>query len=535
MTEIDLTCAAEPPCVVTPPSLYGGQPESNFQVSVTPDPATASWSASSPVPWVQFPESTFPMTGTQTLIVRIVLNPESFRETTITFGTTPVVVKQEGVATVPPEPEPGPDPNPDSPYAHACQDREPRAKPALPQLGPAGFAFHDPAFGTPMLRVTDETMGGSSFRVPSNAHLAAFNADSTKFIVCGQTGVKAFAYDGTTARAIADVQMASADVKTQGEPCWSRRDPNVLYTLGGQWGRTIQAVTLLGEGNAQTTDLLDLDTLGLDLGFDDATRTYVGGIITSDDSIVVFFGGTGQDKHHYIGQMPIGGTTFTTLVDTQTLGPLACLLHSAAVDLSGQYLALYPTGAQPYQTIFIDVSTQVAAPVTVSPGGHDALGYGWQVNADSGTAAWDAAQWQLRPLDALDNRRDLIDPVLTPKVVYLSEHSTWNNAVIDRSVPVISSTFRFNDESAPWRALDDEVIAIETEGPSTVYRFCHHRSDSRDEENSASTYFWYQPIANVSPCGRFALVTSNWEKTLGADPADPGRSRQDVFLVQLAA
>jgi hypothetical protein len=37
----------------------------------------------------------------------------------------------------------------------------------------------------------------------------------------------------------------------------------------------------------------------------------------------------------------------------------------------------------------------------------------------------------------------------------------------------------------------------------------------------------------VSPCGRWALFTSNWEKTLGADPADAGRSRQDVFLVQL--
>ena len=171
----------------------------------------------------------------------------------------------------------------------------------------------------------------------------------------------------------------------------------------------------------------------------------------------------------------------------------------------------------------------------MSPGGHDALGYGYRVNADSGAEAWDAAQWQLRPLTALDDRRDLIAPVLTPKVVYLSEHSTWNNAKRDTMRPVISSTFRFNNESAPWRALDDEVIAIATEGPSTVYRFCHHRSDSRDENNSASTYFWYQPIANVSPNGKWAMFTSNWEKTLGADPNDAGRSRQDVFLVQLSA
>ena len=123
-------------------------------------------------------------------------------------------------------------------------------------------------------------------------------------------------------------------------------------------GRTIQAITFDGDAIAQTTDLLDLDTLGLDLGFDDANRTYVGGLITSDDSIVVFFGGTGQDKHHYIGQLPIGGTTLTTLVDTNTLGALACLLHSAAAISVDSLITLYPTGAQPYQTIVIDTITQ---------------------------------------------------------------------------------------------------------------------------------------------------------------------------------
>jgi hypothetical protein len=300
--------------------------------------------------------------------------------------------------------------------------------------------------------------------------------------------------------------------------------------VGGPKGRTIQAITFDG-AELITADLLDLDTLGLDLGNDDdATRTYVGGIITQDWDLVVFFGGTGQDKHCYVGQLAIGAPYFSVFIDTRDHG---YLLHSVAAARSRQFITLYPTGAQPHQTIVVDTIMGTFTPVTVSPGGHDACSYGSWVNADSGTEAWDAAQWQLRLLAALDNRADLIAPVLTPKVVYLSEHSTWNNAVNDRSLPVISSTFRFNNESAPWRALDDELIAIETEGPSTVYRFAHHRSDSRDEANPASTYFWYQPIANVSPCGRWALFTSNWEKTLGADPADAGRSRQDVFLVQL--
>lgn len=523
MTDVDPTCAVEPPCTVTPPSLYGGQPESNFTVSVTPDPPTASWSASSPVPWVEFPGCTFPLTGPQTVPVRIVTNADAFRETTITFGTTPLVVKQEGVevAPIPPEPEPGPDP--DAPYT-ACSDRDPRPKPPLPVLGPAGCLFSDPAFGTPMLRVTDATLGGSSWRVPSNAHLAAWNADSSKFVAVGPGGTRVFGFDAET-WTVTPLDVVSS----QCEPCWSRTDPHVLYVVGGPISRTIQAITFDGDAIAHKVDVLDLDTLGLAL---DEPRTYVGGLLTSDSSIVVFFGGDGQDRHCYVGQLPEGAHAFAGLVDTRAIGA-GFLLHSAAVDLSGRFIALYPTNAQPSQTVILDTQQRTSTPPTRSPGGHDSLGYGWWVNADSGEQAWDAAQWQLRPLDALDARVDLITPPLTPKVVYLSEHSTWNNARPDTLRPVISATFRFNEESADWRALDDEVIAIATTGPSTVYRFCQHRSDSRDEANPAATYFWYQPIINVSPNGRWAIFTSNWEKTLGDDPGDVGRSRQDVFLVEL--
>jgi hypothetical protein len=47
--------------------------------------------------------------------------------------------------------------------------------------------------------------------------------------------------------------------------------------------------------------------------------------------------------------------------------------------------------------------------------------------------------------------------------------------------------------------------------------------------------FWYEPRPNVSGDGRWVLFTSNWEKTLGADPVGESGTgyRQDVFLVQL--
>ena len=129
---------------------------------------------------------------------------------------------------------------------------------------------------------------------------------------------------------------------------------------------------------------------------------------------------------------------------------------------------------------------------------------------------------------------DLISPILTPKEVYLDDHTTWNNARPDALVPVISSTYRIGANTAPWRAWDDEVVGIDTTGGigGVVYRFAHHRSDSGSDADPTTPYFWYEPIANVSPDGRWVLFTSNWEKTLGRDAAE-GTARQDVFVVQL--
>jgi hypothetical protein len=92
----------------------------------------------------------------------------------------------------------------------------------------------------------------------------------------------------------------------------------------------------------------------------------------------------------------------------------------------------------------------------------------------------------------------------------------------------------------PWRAWDNEIIAIQTDGGAagaTVWRFAHHRSDIRRDDGIDGTYFWYQPHASISPNGRWALFTSNWEKTLGtAVGGEPdGLYRTDVFVVALAA
>lgn len=420
---------------------------------------------------------------------------------------------------------------PPASFYTARTDRTPQPKPALPTLGnvvDTGFVFRDPTFDRRLMRVTDRSFGDGSFRVSSNAHLSAWNADASKFYVMNSGGtVLPFAFNAAkfTATAI------SARPYSQTEPQFSRIDPDLLYTIAGPNTRTIRKHSF-SKGFA--TDVLELDTIKAGLA---NPRTYVGGLLSAGNPeiLVAFFGGQGQDAHHYVLWYPLAGLPFKVL-DTQAR--LGCTLHSAAIDLSGRYVFLYPRNAQPQQVILWDTTNDALTPVTTSPYGHDALGYGEWVNMDNRDGQpWDAAQWQFRELSNLTTTRDLIDPILTPKEVYLADHSNWNHAKPDRRVPIISGTYRFVGDPAapvpPWRAWDDEIIGVSTEGPSTVWRFCHHRSDVRDEKNPAGVYFWYEPIVNVSPDGKWALFTSNWDKTLGPDPTDPGRSRQDVFLVEL--
>jgi hypothetical protein len=304
--------------------------------------------------------------------------------------------------------------------------------------------------------------------------------------------------------------------------------------------------------------MVDLDTIAGGL-----SGTYVGGVMTggtTDEKLMTFFGGGGQDSHYYLLWSPVDNLGGRKLLNTRTSTingnatniTLNFNLHSASIDKSGRFVFLNPTSvdlaAPRYASGAYVWDTQTDSIVAITSGGrdggpdmhtggHDAAGFGYWVNMGCCTSSsWDAAQWQFRYISAPTQTNDLISPILAPKEVYLADHSSWNNARPDALVPFISSTYRYGDNTAPWRAWDDEIIAVDTTGGlgGIVYRFAHHRSDIRSDSNPSASYFWYQPIANVSPDGRFVLFTSNWEKTLGQDSAE-GTFRQDVMIVRLPA
>ena len=448
----------------------------------------------------------------------------------------------------------------------AVTDRLPRAKPSLPVLGAAGTATSDPVFGSRLYRVTDgNTRPGAlnrSFRSPSSPHQNAWSASGTYFYVTSGDGtIIPFKFDASKGTAQRLQPSASGDgglvLRFYIEPEFSRISDSLIYgSTSGLPGSTLRTIDQYDLSSGSYTRLLDLDAVVAGL-----SGTYIGGLAASDGSverIMAFFGGAAQDQHHYVVVFNKTNPAVRQLLDTKanTLNglpisfPLNISLHHAAMDHSGRYVMLYSTWTdqsstrKAAQSYLWDTQTNAFTELNTAalPYGHDAFGFGVSVNQDCCVATtWDAAQWQLRNLSNPLITRDLITNVLTPKEIYLADHTTWNNARADRMMPVISGLMRSPASTTEWRAWDDEIVAIQTDAAAgadaTVWRFAHHRSDVRSDIDPMGVSFWYEPRPNVSADGYWVMFTSNWEKTLGTDPtADSAtRARQDVFIVKLPA
>jgi hypothetical protein len=466
--------------------------------------------------------------------------------------------------------------SPDSYYA--VTNRNVYPKPPVPSVGPAGSRFVDRTFGSRLMRVTDANtrpgFPGRSYSTPSAAHQLAWNSTSTRFYIRSLDGwFIPYNFDpiAMTASRIQPTPTGDGGLLISSqvvEPQFSFMSPDIIFAAKpdptATDGINYPVVHKYDFSTGQYSDVLNLRPYTTVDPCPPQEQpwcwdTYAGALsssATAPERISVMFNGRGQDWHYKLAVFEAAAPQSTliilnTLASQLTIGggtpqptpTLGFRLHHAWIDQTGRWVMLYPVNAQPSPMVVWDLTTHTFTHVATRPFGHDALGFGWQVNQDCCTSGlpFDGAQWQLRSLNAPQTTFDLISPPLSPQQPCIADHTSWNNAAANRRVPVLSSLYRYAASgcpaSPPWRAWDDEVVAIRTDlsGGSRVWRFAHHRSNVGKDNGQDGTYFWYQPHANISPDGRWALFTSNWEKTLGtATNSEPeGIYRTDVFVVRL--
>jgi hypothetical protein len=185
-------------------------------------------------------------------------------------------------------------------------DRLVRPKPPTPILGPAGFTFRDSTFGSRLVRVTDANtrsdVAGLSFRTPAASPQRAWNSASDRYYVTSTDGSYwSYRWDGTTATRDPDQIPLSGDVS------FSRTNPTLVYGRSRTLGqvRDRRAISSYDLVTKQETLVLDPDVLipGLAAEGD----TYSANVFSTDTSIVMSFGGTGNDYTHFVVSLPLAG------------------------------------------------------------------------------------------------------------------------------------------------------------------------------------------------------------------------------------
>lgn len=469
--------------------------------------------------------------------------------TILKFGTgSQVVGLPAGVSTPSQIPPPG--------QTYAITDRVARVKPTLPVLGAAGSIIVDPSFGARILRVTDgNTLPGNigqSFGTPSAGHQLAWSKNSSKFYLRGSSlTCLPFTFNPTTMQAAriagagdGGLVIASAAL----EPQFSWVNDNILF-----YNRHDQANDwpLIAKWDFNTGTSTDLCNVGNQLGVTISGGTYLGSLYSSEtapEKIAIIFGAGSQDGHYLAAVFEVGNIANKTVVDTvastiringaapvATNITLGFHLHHIQIGREGRYVILETTGgdiaAGKARKYVWDTQTNLFTAITKAVEGHSVIGWaGAYINNSYNYPdghAYDNVQWLFRFCNDVDNPRDVIKNLLTPTETYIDGHVSGNNFLNGNQRPMAAELYRSFDgpndvspkNTTPWRAGDDEIISVQTDGVgtgTTIWRHCHHRCTVRDDSDTAGSQpFWYQPRVNISPDGKWALFTSNWERTLG--------------------
>jgi hypothetical protein len=382
-----------------------------------------------------------------------------------------------------------------------------------------------------MLRLTDTNTEGPTvaYHVANEFWGNDWNSDGTLFYVqASNSGLLFYRLDPATF-------TASRVTNDAGKPLpvtiygggFSRSLPNIYYGTKGLKMAKFDFAT-------QTeTDLFDLTT-----AVPGATGYVLGVEEGANGLLATSFGGPQQDQMPYVATWdPATGVshvidTYKSTLDGNPIGAtIDGGVHTIKLDSSGRYVSFAVSGGSNPNWLWDTTAGTVSQVKSTG-----AIGWGQWIQRARG----DSYSWELLSLaDPTGTPVPLVAPLLSPLDNLASSNTSWENAASGGLAPLIVETLRQPGDDGGWRAWDNELIAVRTDGvmgtndagapQSTVWRFAHNYNSYSGTIYSDNFYYLFIP--RVSQNGWFAIIDSNWNQTLGTDSS--GNPRTDVFIVAL--
>ena len=428
-----------------------------------------------------------------------------------------------------------------SPYPNAITDRSMKAQ--TPMAPPSvGMVFHDPDFGSSMVRVTDANTNpkapGSYFRNPA-PDANEFSPDNRKFYVSGaNTTLLAFGFEPGT-MAISSLPGADGGgglrLPFRAGPTFSYLDSDLMYGTVPKTPLTISTYRFSSGKTSPLFDTTKCDThpalvAGPKVSSSDLTLS------ADDNRIQISAGGNqfGSRPFVIVYDKKLGCRWYNTQTGevggqwgaTGTINaPDRFLVNHSKISGNGQYarVAVGRTGFYIWDIATLNLQPCLYKSKGAKCKGYGSVGYDTYINAPGGV---DELNTVRRPLADLADLTPLIDPLPLPHYFGMEKHFAWSNGRVNSNVPICGATYSPTGNVEIKQPYDGEIFCIETDGlASTVWRFAHNRAVWDAE------YYWTEPVGNLSLDGRFYIFTSGWDNQVGLDKH--GDPRTDVWIIKL--
>ncbi len=361
------------------------------------------------------------------------------------------------------------------------------AEPNLPQLPKAGGSYSDPVFGSPILRLTDESDGKNC--TVSYSYWPSFNRDNTRLIALCDSKAVLFRFDPLNFRLLGKEPLfadSSSVALFDEDLIWSGASENLLYGHAGLklWAYDVRAkeFKLVRDFNAELRSGLLWQMSK-----------------SADDNVFAF---TKRDAaYRNVGYM-VWRRDQNRIVKNETLANL----DEVQLDKSGRFLLVKANieAGRDAQIVWLE-SDKTQSLTDKEPDyspGHSDNGAGVIIGYDN-----DGNRVLKR---SFDRPREFIS--------LLSLENDWSQAMHismlaeDETWALIST---YSTSTAGNGAFHDEILQVKTDGSGAIRRLAHHRSRYGE--------YYDSPRANISRDGKFIAYTSNWE----------GSGRRDVFILKV--